>query len=81
MSQSEVLAEVRKNSFEVVQVRRAVYRRVPLLDVRVWRVSAVPGDSGRPTRKGIALRPETWAEVLPALAKAVEEDTMEGGRE
>jgi hypothetical protein len=62
-----ILAEVRKNAGEVVRVRRSPYNGVPLLDVRVWTRPLTPGDEGKPTKKGLTLRPETWAELLPVI--------------
>jgi hypothetical protein len=63
----ELIAEVPKNSREVLRVQRTTFNGIGLLDVRVWTVPLVPGDEGRPTKKGLTLRPETWAELVVAL--------------
>ena len=57
---ADVLAEVPKNSRELVRLRRTEFNGVDLLDARVWTVPAVPGGDSIPTKKGLTLRPETW---------------------
>ena len=77
----EVIAEVEKNSREVIRIQREVYRGIPLLDLRVWVPAGGYGEELQPTRKGLALRPETWLELLPelqaALADAEEQEAEE----
>lgn len=70
----EIIATVRKNSSEELRIARTEFNGIDLLDVRVWTVPAVPGQEGNPTRKGLTLRPETWAELLPYIAQAVGAD-------
>ena len=75
---SEVLATIPKNATEEVRVRRTEYHGVDLVDARVWTVSQVPGTEGKPTKKGLTLRPETWREVAAAvLAEIANEAPVE----
>ena len=67
--QAELIAEVPKNRTEVIRVQRTTFRRMPLVDARVWTVPAVPGDEGKPTKKGLTLRPETWAELVEIIRR------------
>lgn len=69
----EVLAEVEKNSREVIRIQREVYRGIPLLDLRVWVPTGNYGEELQPTRKGVCLRPETWRDLLPELQAAIAE--------
>ena len=71
MSTGELIAELPKNQREVVRVRRTKYNGVNLVDVRIWAVPVVPGGEYTPTKKGLTLRPETWAELLGALKIAL----------
>ena len=71
MSTGELIAELPKNQREVVRLRRTEYNGVDLVDARVWTVPIVPGDEYTPTKKGLTLRPETWAELLGALKIAL----------
>lgn len=67
----EIIAEVRKNSTEIIRVRRTEFNGIDLLDVRVWTAPQVPGGESRPTKKGLTLRPETWAELVAVLNNAL----------
>ena len=78
----ELLAEVPKNTREVIRLQRTEFNGVPLVDARVWTVPAVPGGDSKPTRKGLALRPETWAQLTAALRSALkgtEPGSLDGG--
>ncbi|MDI9582882.1 MAG: transcriptional coactivator p15/PC4 family protein, partial [Acidobacteriota bacterium] len=70
-STGELIAELPKNQREVVRLRRTEYNGVDLVDARVWTVPIVPGDEYTPTKKGLTLRPETWADLLGALKIAL----------
>lgn len=70
----DVIAEVRKNSREVVRLRRTSFKGVELLDARVWTVPAVPGEESKPTHKGLSLRPATWRALVAALEEAMAEE-------
>jgi hypothetical protein len=67
----ELIAEVRKNSREVIRLRRTSFNGIDLVDVRVWTVPIVPGGDSKPTRKGLALRPETWVELCEQITEAL----------
>lgn len=71
MSTGELIAELPKNQREVVRLRRTEYNGVALVDARVWAVPVVPGGEYTPTKKGLTLRPETWADLLEALKIAL----------
>jgi hypothetical protein len=68
-TEGTILAEVPKNSAEVVRVRRSAFNGVPVLDVRVWTRPLTPGDEGQRTKRGLTLRPETWAALLPVIQR------------
>lgn len=70
-TEGEIIAEVAKNQSEILRVQRTRFNGVDLLDVRVWTVPQVPGGESRPTKKGLTLRPETWAELVAVLEQAV----------
>ena len=67
----QLLAEVEKNDREVIRVQRTSFKGIDLVDARVWTVPAIPGGESKPTRKGLTLRPETWAELTEALRQAL----------
>ena len=66
-----VVATVPKNAREELRVTVGEYNDIPLVDVRVWALPAVPGGDGAATKKGLSLRPDTWRELLPEIAKAL----------
>ena len=68
---ADVIAEVPKNSREVIRLQRTTFNGVPLVDARVWTVPAAPGGEGKPTKKGLTLRPETWTVLLAELQRAL----------
>lgn len=68
---SDVIAEVRKNASEVILLRRTEFNGIDLLDCRVWTVPVSPDGESKPTRKGLTLRPETWAELIVAVNAAL----------
>jgi len=61
---------IRKNSSETIRVRPVTFNGRQLLDVRAH-VETATGEAA-PTRKGLTLRAETWRELLPAIAAALE---------
>ena len=67
----QLLAEVEKNDREVIRVQRTSFKGIDLVDARVWTVPAIPGAESKPTKKGLTLRPETWAELTAALRQAL----------
>lgn len=72
--QGELIAEVRKNTREVVRLQRTSFRGVPLLDARVWTVPLTPNETSVPTRKGLTLRPGTCAELASAILRETASD-------
>ncbi len=77
-----LIAEVPKNARELIRLRHTTFNGVSLVDARVWTLPAVPGSESKPTKKGLTLRRETWAELLAALsaelADADETDDQDG---
>ena len=69
---SDAIAEVRKNDSETILVTWTETNGCDLLDVRVW-YEAADGEL-KPSRKGLTLRPETWAELLPIIHGQVATD-------
>lgn len=58
--------EIVKNTRETLRVEHKEYMGTKLVEVRVW--TGRPGDVwAKWTHKGLALRPETWGELLPAI--------------
>lgn len=66
------VAEARKNATETIRVIPTVYRGIELVDVRVYYTP--PAGEAIPTRKGLCLRPELWAELLVMIAEALDHD-------
>ena len=73
----QLLAEVPKNTREIIRIQRTTFKGIDLLDARVWTVPAIPGGESKPTRKGLSLRPETWAALTAALRQALSEELEE----
>lgn len=66
---SKLLGIVDKNSRERIEVRAAEYEGHPYIDIRTyWK--GKDGDSWRPSRKGVTLRPELVGELIALLQKA-----------
>ena len=61
-----------KNASEHLRVARSIYEGQTLLDVRVW-TEWEPQEASRPTKKGLALRPGTWRELLPLIEELLGE--------
>jgi len=66
----ELLAEVVKNATEVVRIRRIHFEGHELIDVRVYYRNAV-GEL-QPTKRGICLRPEVFAELVHTAQEVLE---------
>jgi hypothetical protein len=66
-----LIATVPKNSREEVRIVRKLFEGHDLVDARVWALSLVPGGDASPTKKGLCLRPETWAELCEKITEAL----------
>ena len=77
-SEEIILAEVPKNATEIIRLRHTTFNGIDLLDARVWTLPQVPGGESRPTKKGLTLRPETWAELVDALRNALASEEIGG---
>jgi hypothetical protein len=66
---AELLAEVHKNASEVLRIARKTLEERTVIDCRVY----YQNDKGewRPTKKGICLRPETFAAFANAAQSVV----------
>jgi hypothetical protein len=76
--QEQGCREFRKNSWEVVRVRRTEFKGTRCVDVRVWAESS-DGTGMVPTRKGLTVRAELLDELIRALVSLRDEE--EGGDE
>ena len=77
---------IEKNSRESIVVSEIEYKGNKYIDVRVFYKDT--DGSLKPTRKGVSLRPEKVAELVTALAAAVDgsieavvDDSVTGGRD
>lgn len=61
---------VQKNRGEIIKLRAQNYLGTDVLNVRVCSVKR--SGAQVPTRKGLTLRPEVWAELLPVIASELE---------
>ena len=68
---------IAKNAREELHIELTVFNGIDLVDVRFFTKPAVPGDEGKPTKKGLTLRPGTWREVLEALQRELADDRSE----
>jgi len=68
-----MVAEIPKNSREVLRVSRTTFKGHDLLDVRVFYLDPTGVDEPKPTKKGLTLSLNTWAELLPVIQDAVTE--------
>ena len=66
----KIIASVRKNSLESVQISHEIHMKTPLVSVRSFRGKNFTG-------KGISLQPDVFAEVLPEIAKAIQSLCLE----
>ena len=62
-----VIAQIPKNSREVIRVVRDQYEGHELVHVRIWYSD---GDELKPTKKGLAFRLGQLPQVIEALQKA-----------
>ena len=69
--QGTVLGKVQKNIGEDLVLQAVRFGGYDLLDLRVF-TKTMEGELTL-TKKGLCLRPEVWAKILPLLAKAVAE--------
>jgi hypothetical protein len=66
-SDGQLIATFSKNARERIEIRLREYQGRPFVDVRVFYKD---GDQYKPTRKGIAIRPNLLRQVLDGLAQA-----------
>jgi hypothetical protein len=62
----QVVAELPKNARETIRVALTEFNGHGLIDVRVWTLA-----DGKPTKKGLTLRPEPWAMLLAELQRVL----------
>lgn len=71
------LGRVRKNATEDLVLQATRFQGHDLIDLRAFAKTAT-GDL-TPTKKGLCLRPEVWAEVLPILRAALGGEPIANG--
>ena len=73
-TEDRVLSRVKKNAAEELRLTVTEFGGHDLLDCRAYAVppAGLPGE-GKPTRKGLCLRPAVWRELLPLLELALHE--------
>ena len=64
-----VIAEIEKNSREIIVVAMSEFKRISFVDIRV-NYKTETGDFA-PTKKGVAVRPEKLPELIAALQTAL----------
>jgi hypothetical protein len=77
VSDSKVVAEMIKNSRQLVKFSLGVYKNHRFVDMRLH-VLGENGDKTIPTKKGIALSPTLWREFKRTLGKVEEAMIQEG---
>lgn len=75
--QGTELGRVRKNASEELVLQATRFGGHDLIDLRAFAKTAT-GEL-TPTKKGLCLRPEVWAEVLPILREALGEAPIANG--
>ena len=75
--QGTELGRVRKNAGEELVLQTTRFGGHDLIDLRAFAVTAT-GEL-TPTKKGLCLRPEVWAEVLPLLEEALAGEPLANG--
>ena len=64
---SELIAEIPKNSREVIRVERSLFHGPTLANVRVW-FRSEDGEL-RPSKRGIAIKVQQLSDLVSALQK------------
>jgi hypothetical protein len=78
-----LIAEIEKNSIEVVRIHLQSWKSQRYVDIRIWR-QIRPGDgeaAAQPTIKGITLNVDLLSELRAAIDKALAEVEVEDSRE
>jgi len=63
------IAKIEKNAQEEIIVQLTEFKGYDLVDLRVWAKSVI-GETGKPTRKGLSIKPDILPELIEALQKA-----------
>jgi len=63
------IAKIEKNAQEEIIVQLTEFKGYDLVDLRVW-AKALTGETGKPTKKGLTIKPGLLPELIEALRKA-----------
>lgn len=63
------IAKIEKNAQEEIIVQLTEFKGYDLVDLRVWGKSLM-GETGKPTKKGLTVKPGLLPELIEALQKA-----------
>jgi len=63
------IAKIEKNAEEEIIVQLTNFKGYDLVDLRVW-VKSLIGEAGKPTKKGLTIKPDILPELIEALKKA-----------
>jgi len=63
------IAKIEKNAQEEIIVQLTEFKGYDLVDLRVWAKSVI-GEPGKPTKKGLSVKPDILPELIRALQKA-----------
>lgn len=63
------IAKIDKNSQEEIIVQLTNFKGYDLVDLRVWAKSLMD-ETGKPTKKGLTVKPDLLPELIEALKKA-----------
>jgi hypothetical protein len=63
------IAKIGKNTEEEILVQLTNFKGYDLVDLRVW-AKTITGETGKPTRKGLTVKPELLPELIEALKEA-----------
>jgi hypothetical protein len=63
------IARIGKNAEEEIIVQLTNFKGYDLVDLRVWAKSLI-GETGKPTKKGLTVKPDLLPELIEALKEA-----------
>jgi len=63
------IAKIGKNAEEEIIVQLTNFKGHDLVDLRVW-VKSLIGETGKPTKKGLTVKPDLLPELIEALKEA-----------
>ena len=67
-----IIAQVKKNSREVIRISEKEYEGYKFIDVRIYYMDKNSGEY-KPTKKGISIMPNNAEEIINGILKAMEQ--------